>query len=141
MLKPFPIAPRNSVEAVVSMLEKSGCKRVLTTATSLGPLIAQIKALAPSDALIFDDAPTGAQCYPHLGKETRSEPFTPYPAFQTPLDLDQVLFYLHSSGSTGFPKPVPQTSRTLLGWCSLGPCPSYIHIPLLTPRPSTSVHH
>ncbi|KZP16286.1 putative aminoadipate reductase [Athelia psychrophila] len=118
-LVPFPIAPRNSAEAVVSMLEKSACTRILTTSASLDPLIAQIKALTPTGSLRFDDAPTGAQCYPHLGQETCSDPFTPYPEFQTPLALDQVLFYLHSSGSTGFPKPVPQTSRTLLGWCSL----------------------
>ncbi|KZP17631.1 putative aminoadipate reductase [Athelia psychrophila] len=118
-LVPFPISPRNSTEAVVSMLEKSACKRILTTSASLGPLIAQIKALTPVDSLRFDDAPTVLQCYPYLGHETHSHPFTPYPAPQTPHDPDQLLFYMHSSGSTGLPKPVPQTSRTLLGWCSL----------------------
>ncbi|KZP21523.1 acetyl-CoA synthetase-like protein, partial [Athelia psychrophila] len=120
-LVPFPIAPRNSAEAVVSMLQKSGCRRILTTSATLGPLISQIKALTPADsALTFEDAPTISQCYPHLGQELSSHPFAPYPAPQAPLDLDQPLFYLHSSGSTGFPKPIPQTSRTILGWCSIG---------------------
>ncbi|KZP21519.1 acetyl-CoA synthetase-like protein [Athelia psychrophila] len=116
-LVPFPIAPRNSAEAVVSMLQKSGCRRIVTTSATLGPLISQIKALTPADSsLTFEDVPTVSQCYPHLGQEMPSHPFTPYPAPQTPLDLDQPLFYLHSSGSTGFPKPIPQTSRTILGW-------------------------
>lgn len=129
-MQPFPIAPRNSAEAVVSMLQKSGCHRILTTSATLGPLISQIKALTPADsALTFEDAPTVSQCYPYLGKETASDPFMPYPVPQTPLDLDQLLFYLHSSGSTGFPKPIPQTSRTLLGWCSSG-SPLSPHCPI-----------
>ncbi|KZP28667.1 putative aminoadipate reductase [Athelia psychrophila] len=120
-LVPFPIGPRNSAEAMVSMLQKSGCHRILTTSVTLGPLIAQIKALTSADsALTFEDAPTVSQCYPYLGQEAFSHPFAPYPVPQAPLDLDQLLFYLHSSGSTGLPKPVPQTSRTLLGWCSPG---------------------
>ncbi|KZP17473.1 putative aminoadipate reductase [Athelia psychrophila] len=120
-LVPFPIAPRNSAEAVVLMLQKSGCHRILTTSATLGPLISQIKALTPADsAITFEDAPTVSQCYPYLGQEMHSHPFLSYPPPQAPLDLDQLLFYLHSSGSTGFPKPIPQTSRTLLGWCSIG---------------------
>ncbi|KZP13557.1 acetyl-CoA synthetase-like protein [Athelia psychrophila] len=119
-LVPFPIAPRNSAEAVVSILQKAGCHRILTTSTTLGNLIAQIKSLTSADsALTFEDAPTVSQCYPYLGQETPSHPFTPYPTPQAPLDLDQLLFYLHSSGSTGFPKPIPQTNRTFLGGLSL----------------------
>ncbi|KZP13552.1 acetyl-CoA synthetase-like protein [Athelia psychrophila] len=92
-LVPFPIAPRNSAEAVVSMLQKTGCHRILTTSTTLGNLIAQIKSLTSADsALAFEDAPTFSQCYPYLGQETPSHLFTPYSAPQAPLDLDQILF-------------------------------------------------
>lgn len=103
------------------MLQKSACNKIFTTSSTLGPLIAQVKALTPPEStLVVEDAPIISQCYLRLGNETSSDPFTPYPDFQTSMNLEELLFYLHSSGSTGFPKPVPQTNRTFLGWCSLG---------------------
>ncbi|KAF7965726.1 hypothetical protein HWV62_42156 [Athelia sp. TMB] len=116
-LVPFPISPRNSPEAIVSLLQKTSCTRILTTSPSLGGLISQVIALAPFKV---KEAPTISQCYPFLGHETASDSFEPYPELAGKLDLDHVLFYLHSSGSTGFPKPIPQTSRAVLSWCSLG---------------------
>ncbi|KAF7973245.1 hypothetical protein HWV62_15753 [Athelia sp. TMB] len=115
-LVPFPVSPRNSPEAVLSMLEKISCTRILTTTSSLGGLINQVKALAPFDV---EESPTLSQCYPFLGQETASHSFEPYPDLSGELDVDRVIFYVHSSGSTGFPKPIPQTSRTVLSWFSL----------------------
>ena len=116
-LQPFPISPRNSPEAILSMLQKTSCTRILTTSPSLGGLISQVIALAPFKV---EESPTISQCYPFLGHETASHSFESYPALSDELDLDRVIFYLHSSGSTGFPKPIPQTSRTVLSWFSLG---------------------
>ncbi|KZP19238.1 acetyl-CoA synthetase-like protein [Athelia psychrophila] len=119
-LVPFPISPRNSAEAVAEMLQKSGCHRVLSSHASLGVIVAQIAALVPPEhSLSIQEVPTLAQCYPALGHETASDAFTPYPAPSVPPEKDEVVLILHSSGSTGHPKPIPHTNRAILGWCAL----------------------
>lgn len=121
ILQPFPISPRNSPEAVISMLQKTSCHRILTTHASLSPLFTSIKSLIPADFPIsIEEIPTLAQCYPHLGKETQKDIFVPYPTSQMRREMDDVVLYLHSSGSTGFPKPIPQTNKTALHWYSTG---------------------
>ncbi|KZP33250.1 putative nonribosomal peptide synthetase [Athelia psychrophila] len=126
---PFPISPRNSAEAVVSMLQKTGCHTIITTESSLGDLMNETRALTPQDfCLSIQEAPALAQCFPELGRETAEHAFKPYPARSTPLDVDELLFYLHSSGSTGIPKPIAQTSRTMLGWCALDAMVDYRQI-------------
>ncbi|KZP05121.1 acetyl-CoA synthetase-like protein [Athelia psychrophila] len=115
----FSISPLNSAEAVVSMLQKSGCHRILTSHASLGGLMAQIGALVPPEhSLSIQEVPTLAQCYPVLGHETAADAFTPYPAPAAPPEMDEVVLITHSSGSTGFPKPIPHTNRAMLGWCA-----------------------
>lgn len=100
------------------MLVKTNCHRIITTNASLRVLMNEVKTLKPADwELTIEDAPTVAQCYPHLGHETAADPFTPYPEPATQLDLDTVFLYIHSSGSTGFPKPIASTTRTILSWC------------------------
>jgi acyl-CoA synthetase (AMP-forming)/AMP-acid ligase II len=88
---------------------------------SLSPLLASITSLTPTDfPFSIEEIPTLAQCYPYLGRETYSDTFVPYPALQGPQGMDDVILYIHSSGSTGFPKPIPQTNTTVLHWYSLG---------------------
>ncbi|KAF7968306.1 hypothetical protein HWV62_2396 [Athelia sp. TMB] len=117
---PFPISPRNSAEAVVSMLRKSRCHNIITTFSSLGNLMNEIYTMVPqSFELSIQEAPTLAQCFPKLGHEIASHDFQAYPTRPTPLDRNEPIFYLHSSGSTGFPKPIAETCNTMLGWCSL----------------------
>ncbi|KZP17736.1 acetyl-CoA synthetase-like protein [Athelia psychrophila] len=119
-LIPFTISHLNSAEAIVEMLQKSGCHRILTTHASLGTFMTQISALVPPEyRLSIQVVPTLAQCYPKLGYETAVDAFTPYPAPAAPPEIDGVSLILHSSGSTGFPKPIPQTNRVVLGWCAL----------------------
>lgn len=99
------------------MLVKTGCHRIVTTNASLGPLMKEVKTLKPAGwELTIEDAPTLAQCYPKLGHETAADPFTPYPEPAVQLDLDTVFLYIHSSGSTGFPKPIASTTRTIFSW-------------------------
>ncbi|KAJ7625826.1 putative nonribosomal peptide synthetase, partial [Roridomyces roridus] len=60
------------------------------------------------------------QIYPHLGHETFRDEFVPYPGPSgVHTSLDDVAIYLHSSGSTGLPKPIPQTHRILIQWAAL----------------------
>ncbi|KZP16234.1 acetyl-CoA synthetase-like protein [Athelia psychrophila] len=115
----FPVSPRNSPEAILSMLTKIGCHRIVTTSASLEALMSEVVALKPAGYdLTIENAPMISQCYPQLGHESATDPFTPYPEPAAPLGLDTVFMYIHSSGSTGFPKPIPNTSRTLLSWCA-----------------------
>jgi acyl-coenzyme A synthetase/AMP-(fatty) acid ligase len=41
-----------------------------------------------------------------------------YPERVEPVDPNEPLYILHSSGSTGFPKPVYQTHKIVLQWAS-----------------------
>lgn len=103
------------------MLQKISCHRVLTTHASLSPLLAGITSLTPTDFPVsIEEIPTLAQCYPYLGRETYSDTFVPYPVLQGPQGMNDVILYIHSSGSTGLPKPIPQTNTTVLHWYSLG---------------------
>ena len=116
------MSPRNSPAAVASMMGKTGCRRLIATRHSLATLLDGIRTEIASDALLADEFEIGeppalAYAYPNLGEETVSTPFVPYPkADQRPVN-DAIMWYLHSSGSTGFPKPIPITYLTAGHWC------------------------
>lgn len=109
------MSPRNLSTAVVNMMQKSGCRRLIATCHSLGPLLDEISTEVAG--LRIEDPPTLAYTYPELGKETGSSPFVPYPKAEGRPFKDDILCYLHSSGSTGFPKPIPITNLTAVHWC------------------------
>ncbi|KAF7360648.1 General substrate transporter [Mycena venus] len=101
---PFPISPRNSPAAVVNLLRKTSCHRIVSTCVTL-------------DALL--EVPSVSQVYPNLGAESADCTFEPYLASANRPELDDVCLYLHSSGSTGFPKAIPETHRVLWQWSTL----------------------
>ncbi|KAJ7052216.1 putative aminoadipate reductase [Mycena amicta] len=115
-LIPFPMSHRNSQVALDHLLKSTNAHHILTTRGSLSqtidPLTADILAQKPPYALSVHEIPTLTQLYPVLGQETPQDSFTPYPTAKTP--LDEVAFYLHSSGSTGLPKPIPLSHRSLI---------------------------
>ena len=43
-----------------------------------------------------------------------------YPATNAQQDMDDLVLILHSSGSTGLPKPVPMTRKIMLQWATTG---------------------
>jgi acyl-CoA synthetase (AMP-forming)/AMP-acid ligase II len=67
----------------------------------------------PDFVLDIEEMPPLGQTYPNLGAETPDCSFQTYPTQISPVQLDETGFYLHSSGSTGFPKAVPLTHRVL----------------------------
>ncbi|KAF9244919.1 putative aminoadipate reductase [Melanogaster broomeanus] len=94
---------------------------IRTEVASLGDGSIQLQIEAP---------PALAYAYPKLGKETASDPFVPYPkAEKRPLN-DDIMCYLHSSGSTGFPKPIPITYLTAVRWCMMPPTIEHVDIPI-----------
>ncbi|KAG6820230.1 putative NRPS-like protein biosynthetic cluster [Arthromyces matolae] len=123
-LVPFPISPRNSPAAVVNLLEKASCQRIIATRITLKSLIDGISSHIVNsqlaDVLQVEEVPAFATAYPNLGCESLIEhPFVPYPDRTQPLQRDDICIYLHSSGSTGFPKAIPQTHQAWINWALL----------------------
>lgn len=121
--QPFPMSPRNSPAAVVELLRNTSCHRVITTQSTLRPLIdgihSHLTTVDPQYVLSVEEVPLLMEIYPRLGTEMTMDPFRPFPlGAERPQPKDRCL-YLHSSGSTGFPKAIPLTHLTLLQWASL----------------------
>ncbi|KDQ22274.1 hypothetical protein PLEOSDRAFT_1068683, partial [Pleurotus ostreatus PC15] len=122
-LVPFPISPRNSPLAVIGLLKAVDCHRILGTNTSLKGLFAGIRAEVDKDDETFsvsiEEIPSLREVYPHLGQERAGDAFSPYPEHLTTAGLSSITLYLHSSGSTGFPKVIPLTQLAILQWAAL----------------------
>ncbi|KAF9000304.1 hypothetical protein BDQ17DRAFT_1427303 [Cyathus striatus] len=118
-LVPFPISPRNSPAAVVHLLKVTSCHRIIVTPVTLGSLLDDVQSLisqeTPEFGLEVEVAPMIAQLFPSLGKEDAEHPFSPYPPHSRFKPTD-ICLYLHSSGSTGFPKAIPQRVRSIVEW-------------------------
>ncbi|KAJ7257509.1 putative aminoadipate reductase [Mycena haematopus] len=117
---PFPISPRNSPAAVVNLLRKTSCHRILSTCVTLDALLIGVKEelghVDPDFALTIQEVPSLSQVYPNLGAESPHSAFDPYPTSVYRPAWDDVCIYLHSSGSTGLPKAIPETHRILWQW-------------------------
>ncbi|KAJ6472842.1 putative aminoadipate reductase [Mycena vitilis] len=123
-LVPFQMSHRNSEAVVVHFLNTRSIHRLLTTKGSLSHLVdnvtAHLSAQDPPYDLVAEEIPLLGQLYPHLGHETVEDDFTPYPSPAVRTPVDNVAFHLHSSGSTGMPKCIPETHRNLIHWASSG---------------------
>jgi acyl-coenzyme A synthetase/AMP-(fatty) acid ligase len=82
----------------------------------------ELEATNPSYELVIEEVPSLHDIFPKLGVETKADSFTPFKTDYKP-KLDEIAMYLHSSGSTGFPKAIPQAHQTLLHWTSI--CESF----------------
>ncbi|KAG6855914.1 hypothetical protein H0H87_009480 [Tephrocybe sp. NHM501043] len=107
---------------IVAGLVKSACRRLITTNITLKSLIDGLRAqIAETPSLrSFDlqieEIPSVFTAYPQLGQEKAEHPFERYPDPVKRPSRDDICIYLHSSGSTGFPKAIPQTHRAWMEW-------------------------
>ncbi|KAF8547028.1 acetyl-CoA synthetase-like protein, partial [Imleria badia] len=108
-LVPFLVSYRNSAAAVADMMKKTNCSRILTLHHAHNALIENIRAEVPDRELVVNELPTLSYAFPKLGSEAAADPVVPYPGPASRPDLDSPAIYFHSSGSTGFPKPIPQS--------------------------------
>ncbi|KAF7289315.1 General substrate transporter [Mycena indigotica] len=120
---PFPISHRNSPPAIALLIVKNACHRVLSTCITLRSLIQATKeeiSKLDSDFVVdFEEMPSIHQLYPHLGIETAQDICELYPT-ESAFKLDDVCLILHSSGSTGFPKPILHSHRGIMQRANLG---------------------
>jgi acyl-coenzyme A synthetase/AMP-(fatty) acid ligase len=79
----------------------------------LAGLKKHIAEAGPDFVLDIEEMPPLGQIYPNLGAETPDCSFQTYPTQISPVQQDKIGLYLHSSGSTGFPKAVPLTHQVL----------------------------
>ncbi|KAF7789161.1 hypothetical protein EIP86_000098 [Pleurotus ostreatoroseus] len=115
---PFPMSPRNSPAAIVNMMEQTSCKRIISQ-SSLSTLIDSVKVELDHKhfSARVDELPGLNEIFPTLDRDATSAPLTLYPGSSEPRSAQDVVLYLHSSGSTGFPKAIPQTQITIRDWC------------------------
>jgi acyl-coenzyme A synthetase/AMP-(fatty) acid ligase len=116
------MSPRNISAAIIKMLKEVDCHKLLTTRETLKSLVSEIKADLARDSPGFElevlEMPPVLEIYPKLGKETAQDPFEPYPKPAVRPDANDAVLYLHSSGSTGFPKSIKETYKILAQWAS-----------------------
>ncbi|KAH8107711.1 acetyl-CoA synthetase-like protein [Cristinia sonorae] len=120
---PFPMSPRNSVKAIVNMLKKTAAHRIICEPSSSN-LISSIESqLTREDFhLERENLPSIYCVYPFLYQSpgARSNLITePYPSPFCQIAEDEVVLYLHSSGSTGLPKPIPTTKKIATQWAGV----------------------
>ncbi|KIK64221.1 hypothetical protein GYMLUDRAFT_40511 [Collybiopsis luxurians FD-317 M1] len=117
---PFPISPRNSPAALLHLIRKTSVHRLITTQATLQNLVdglkAEIQASDPEYVLTIEEAPSVREVFPVLGRERKEDPFDPFisnwESGESLKDSDKGI-YLHSSGSTGFPKPILFTHKII----------------------------
>ena len=114
--KPFPVSPRNSPAAVIDMMKKINCSRIVTLHHAHQSLIDGVHEQGSGLAFTVEEMPTISCAFPKLGCEVEADPFVPYPQSASPPDPNIPSIYIHSSGSTGFPKPIPHSYKVQIHW-------------------------
>ncbi|KAF8548785.1 acetyl-CoA synthetase-like protein [Imleria badia] len=115
-LVPFLVSPRNSPAAVIDMMKKIDCSRIVTLYHAHQTLIDGVREQCSGLAFTVDEIPTILYALPKLGHEVEADTFVLYPQATSRPDQNIPSMYLHSSGSTGFPKPVPQSYKVQIHW-------------------------
>ncbi|KAI9458226.1 acetyl-CoA synthetase-like protein [Boletus coccyginus] len=110
-LVPFPVSPRNSPAAVVHMMKKINCSRIVTLHHAHRSLIDRVREEGSCLVFTVEEMPTISYAFPKLGGEVQADAFVPYPQSASRPDPNVPSMYLHSSGSTGFPKPIPRSPK------------------------------
>lgn len=98
-------------------MEKTSCHRIIAD-SSTKALIADVQAELGSKnhEVKVTELPGLFDAYPSLAPaadQDKYPPYQPYPYSDTK-HPEEVVMILHSSGSTGFPKPIPLSQQYLL---------------------------
>ncbi|THU97197.1 acetyl-CoA synthetase-like protein [Dendrothele bispora CBS 962.96] len=119
----FPISPRNSPQAVAHLVQKVGVAHMLVVLDqSVQELMSGAVEFLKAEYGYRDDQIPAASMMPlfedlYLENGTKGKIIVEKIREETPLKRQRpqdIQFYLHSSGSTAFPKPIPYTTRGYL---------------------------
>lgn len=117
------MSPRNTPEAVVDMIIKTGCQRLLTQPSLVSLQDAVQNTLSQNGhKLHIQELPHLHDVFPFLKVVDEDSPVQPYLRSSTPQQSDDLVIYLHSSGSTGLPKPIPLNQRVSTNWTKTSMC-------------------
>lgn len=121
--------PKNSVPAILNMLEKTFCYRMLSQ-SAFEHVLAELRfELAKKQlGLEYVELPPLPHIFPQFGGDEADYHVELFTGPDEPPRKDQIVLYLHSSGSTGFPKPVPQSQEAILEWCHSRTSPPWTHV-------------
>ena len=115
------MSPRNNAQAVVNLLETTSCDRIISQ-PDFAPLLSDVKAQLGErhHSLKVEGLPGLLDIFPDLHQNGYAAPCAPYPKASKPHDMEDIVVYLHSSGSTGLPRAIPQRQINVLHWCKSG---------------------
>ncbi|KXN82915.1 Long-chain-fatty-acid--CoA ligase [Leucoagaricus sp. SymC.cos] len=124
-LVPFPISHRLPPEVIVHLLRITSSHHLITTPTTLPAglfdgIRQELNQGENGYELQIQEMPALNYIYPKLGNEKASDSFEPYPPPSQIPSPNDIAVFLHSSGSTGLPKAIPQTHKRLCQWAIVG---------------------
>lgn len=112
------MSPRNTAAGIAKLLRDTNSNQIVATETTLKTLVEEIRQDLSSSGieLVVTELPSLTTIFPKLAAERADDPFEPYLSTSR-ARLSDVAFYLHSSGTSGLPKTIPQTQLSILEWC------------------------
>lgn len=109
-------------------MEKTNSRRIISD-NSLNALTSSIESQfsAKGGSVNVVALPSLQSIFPAINEDdpNQTPDVLPYPPSATVPQPNDLVFYVHSSGSTGFPKPIPQTQKTLLQWSQIRKSPGH----------------
>jgi acyl-coenzyme A synthetase/AMP-(fatty) acid ligase len=112
------MSPKNSLPAFLNLFEKTGCKHIISDHSSSHIVTAVEEALrCRGDSLKIYQPLDLFTVFPQFSNVKDVANIKPFPPTSKPFSMDNPVLYLHSSGSTGYPKPVALREAQMLQWC------------------------
>ena len=97
-------------------MKKINCSRIVTLYDAHRNLIDALREQGSDLAFTVEEMPPISYAFPKLGHEIQADLFIPYPHSASRPDQNRPSIYIHSSGSTGFPKAIPQSYKVQIHW-------------------------
>lgn len=110
------MSPKIPALGIVHLLRATNCHRIISE-PSLRNLADAVKSIGVGQqwAVHVSNLPKFENVFPTFGCDIVPN-VASYPPSKEPFNWQDVMLYMHSSGSTGFPKAIPHRHITSLQW-------------------------